>query len=231
MKKGVLFMVLLFLTGCSYCAMQTGNAPERATSESAEASHSETDTPSESNHTPYEEVDMSSIIVDETDADYIFLRDYVEFFTYGPIGEAAVMPDGLEAFGRIFAKENALDYFYKLESEAENEGKLYALCGLYYLDYANYPYLMEKYGSSVEVVTYMAGCEIMKRRIEELIKIGDEADLPVVRLIDNEDTYDAWRERNPSVASYMLDFFGGGIPDSVRYMLSLSWTSTKASTA
>lgn len=162
-------------------------------------------------YTPYDEIDFASIKIDETDIDYLCIKNAM-FFAESGVGYAGEIPDEIYAFGRLIKKENALDYFYKLESEADNEGKLYALCGIYYLDYNNYYYLMEKYGSSEETVSYMAGCIWMEDYpINELIKRDDNG---VVRLENNTDTIDKWLKRN-STTSFIEDFYGGSIPNMV----------------
>lgn len=186
MKKIVLVLFILFLTGCSKA------------------------------YVPYEKIDFTSINIDEKDSDYLCLKN-APFFAYSGVGYAGLIPEELYAFDRLMEKENALDYFHKLESEANNQGKLYALCGLYYLDYDNYAYLMEKYGASEEYVEYMEGCLWQEARINEIIKCEDEDGMPVVRFKDNQDTMDAWYERNAPTEGYLLDFYGGSIPFFAKY--------------
>lgn len=159
-------------------------------------------------HIPYDQIDFDAIEIDETNSDYLCLKD-ASFFTDGYVGVAAEMPKEIYAFGRLVRYRNALDYFYKLEQEASNQGILYALCGLYYLDYDNYPFLMEKYGSYEDTVTMMFGCIQYEWRFNDVIKIDG-----AVRLNNNKDTVDKWLLRNPT-DDYMLDFYGGGFPNSV----------------
>ena len=191
MRKRPMIMALLFLVCCSCGSMQSG-------------------------HVLYENIDISAIVIDETDADYVFLRDEVENFAYMGWGEIGHIREGLDAFRAIFEKENALDYFYRLETDAKYEGKLYALCGLYFLDHMNYPYLMEKYGSMVDVEVNFAEAGVMRIPISEIIR-REDSEYPVVRLQGAEDTLNAWFERNPTVNSHEVDFYGGGIPYIVRY--------------
>jgi len=157
---------------------------------------------------PYEQIDFAAINIDETDRDYEFLKN-APFFANGGVSYSGRIPDEIYAWGRLMKKTNALDYFYKLESEANNEGKLYALCGLYYLDNENYDYLMKKYGSTDEKVSYMSGCVRYEGySINELIKCNGKS---VVRLKNNEDTVEDWLERNKR-SSFAIDFYGGSIP-------------------
>ena len=191
MKKIIIVIILLMvLTGC--------------TKEPIEYAGSE--------YIPYEQIDFAGISINETDPDYIFLKN-AEFFADRGVSYDGHTPDEIYAWRRLFEKDNALDYFYKLESEANNEGKLYALCGLYYLDYHNYPYLMEKYRLTDETVTYFSGCIWSENySIRELIKSDEKS---AVRLNDNKDTIWAWLERN-GTGSFCMDFYGGSIPASVK---------------
>ena len=159
--------------------------------------------------------DISLKNINEKDSDYICLKN-AAFFADGGVGEAGQIPNEIFAFGRLFKKENASDYFIKLESEAGNAGKLYALCGLYYLDYSNYNYLMEKYCSDAETVTYMQGCIMSEYKMSEIIKREGADGSPVVRLKNNKDTLNAWCARNPTADGFTMDFYGGAIPYSVR---------------
>lgn len=149
--------------------------------------------------------------------DYIRLKN-APFFAYGNVGYAGETPKEHYAFRRLLNKENALYYFSKLERSANNEGKLYALCGLYYLDYDSYGNLMEKYGSSDEMVRFMSGCIISDEPISEIIKNDDRDGTPAVRLRDKEDTIEAWFGRNnfDRKNGYIVDFYGGSIPYLVK---------------
>ena len=158
----------------------------------------------------YEDIDFSAIIIDEADPDYVLLKN-AEYFAYGGIGAAGIIPEEKYAFKRIFKKENALDFFYKLEAEGNNQGKLYALCGLFYYDYGSYPYLMEKYGKSEETVEFFFGCSRGECPISELIKSDQRK---AIRLKDNRDTISEWCRRHRT-DSYFVDFYGGAIPEMV----------------
>ena len=142
---------------------------------------------------------------------------YAEFFAYGPIGYAGIVPDLIHAFGVLLICENAIDHFVKLEHEATLEGKLYALCGLYYLDYDNYYEHISKYLNDSRNVMEMSGCVMMEIPISWLIKLDG-----AIRLRSIDDTTGQWVNRNFGARNgWMVDFYGGGIPDSVLYYTGL----------
>ncbi|MDR1563851.1 MAG: hypothetical protein LBS74_02730 [Oscillospiraceae bacterium] len=150
-------------------------------------------------------VDVNTVSVDEADAYYTLLKN-AEYFSDSGVGYSNTMPDVIRAFGNIFARENALELFYKLEAEGNNAGKLYALCGLYYLDYDYYRNLMEVYANNKGTVNICSGCVVMEETMSEVIKMRG-----AVRLKNNKDTVDAWSRRTLSF-DYNMDFYGGSIP-------------------
>ncbi|MCL2637253.1 MAG: hypothetical protein FWD48_02680 [Oscillospiraceae bacterium] len=155
-----------------------------------------------------EDIDFENIIIDETDPDYILLLE-AEFFAWGGVGYAGSTPVYHYSFKRLFEKENALDYFYMLESNANNQGKLYALCALFYLDYDFFYTLIEEYSETDEEVTFMSGCSmIIGYEMNDLIRTDGRG---MVRLRNNDDTTDDWLKRNFR-KSFGVDFYGGGIP-------------------
>ena len=155
---------------------------------------------------------LSTIQIDEADPDYVYLKNAPIFATNG-VGYNNKSPEATYAFGRIYQREDALNYFLKLEAEANYEGKLYALCGLFYLDYENWGSYMEKYESLTKVVSYSSDTTIIENYpVNEIIK-SDE--INAVRLEDCNDTIQGWKQRSGVSDSYHLDFYGGSIPEVV----------------
>ena len=83
-------------------------------------------------------------------------------------------PREAEAFRTLFASENALDYFVKLEADATTAGKLYALCALYHLDSDNYQDYLKKYIDSDASVLLRSGCVTHSVEIRNYIKGGTQ---------------------------------------------------------
>ena len=80
------------------------------------------------------------------------------YFADGVVGEGGEIPEEIYALNRLVKKTNARQYLYKLAKEAGNEGKMYALCGLYDLDQAYFFARVGTYRISDETVVFMAGC-------------------------------------------------------------------------
>ena len=137
-------------------------------------------------------------------------------FADGPIGAAGATPDEICAFGKLLICINAKDYFIQLEQEATIEGKMYALCGLYYLDYDNYNTYIEKYLNDSTGITVMYGCIMYSMSVKELIK-NDEA----LRLKDINDTVNKWDNRKRPKYGFSTDFYGGGTPNNVLFYTKL----------
>lgn len=108
-----------------------------------------------------------------------------EVFTYAPGGlpkpdpNSNTLMDGnrpreAEAFRTLFASENALNYFVKLEADATTAGKLYALCALYHLDSDNYQDYLKKYIDSDASVLLRSGCVTHSVEIRNYIKGGTQ---------------------------------------------------------
>ena len=123
------------------------------------------------NEKAHENSAYAVITIDETDQDYLTLKNARVFAVSGVSDGGKIIPEEIHAFARLFENENAVDYFYKLELEANNQGKLYALCGLFYLDYDYYMYLLyTQYCLTDEMITYAGGCILLENwPISELI--------------------------------------------------------------
>lgn len=129
-------------------------------------------------------------------------------FSYEPVGYAGSMTKEIEAFSKIRNSRYAKKVFEELEREATAAGKLYALCGLYYLDYDYYYMVIDEYSKSDIQVETFSGCTKGNESIKDLIKSDYD---PTVQLSSNRDTIFKWCKRN-KIDCFGLDFYGGGIP-------------------
>ena len=109
--------------------------------------------------------------IDENDADYQALLS-PDFFAYGPVGYSGMLPDEIASLKCLLEKPNARLYFSALEQKADNEGKLYALCGLYHTDFELYKSLVESYAQNDESAKLMSGCIIYDQPIAPIIVDG-----------------------------------------------------------
>ena len=74
------------------------------------------------------------------------------------IGEANEVPQQVIAFKELYFGENVKDYFLRLENEGTDAGKLYALCGLYYLDKRTFDRLTKKHQHNTILIPGFEGC-------------------------------------------------------------------------
>jgi len=131
------------------------------------------------------------------------------------------------AFRNIFLSINAKSQFFDLLSKSNYEGKLYALCGIYHYDYEYYKKIIKDYLKVNTDIIYFEGCAIIDINIKDLILRNKEN---VVRLKNNKQTIDQWLDENEnlvktdtkndsrlpkSIATYTLDFIGGGYPQKI----------------
>jgi hypothetical protein len=158
--------------------------------------------------------DGNNLIINS--ADYKVLLN-AESFSDGGTGVSGTPTAETVAFKHIFFSENAGKTFDLLLANANFEGKLYALCGLYFYDFQKYKTYMEKYLNFNDRVTYFAGCLQEEIKISELIKDNDK---DVVRLISNSQTIEAWINENNAHNGYSVDFYGGAIPQSLKEYIS-----------
>ncbi|MCX7748088.1 MAG: hypothetical protein N2645_14570 [Clostridia bacterium] len=135
-----------------------------------------------------------------------------EVFSNGPTGYAGIMSNEIKAYAKLFSNKNAKDLFMKLENEGTLEGKLYALCALYYLDNDYYNKVIINYSLCDKMVKEEVGCELLEIRLNELIKSNDKN---VVKLSGNKDSIKEWQKRN-NIETFVKDFYGGGIPCSLK---------------
>ena len=119
------------------------------------------------------ETNFESIgVINTSNTDYQTLLN-AELFTYGSIGYPPSLPETIKAFHRLLAGINARLYFIDLEQNATNEGKLYALCGIYHTDFNLYQSLMGSYTKNTRTVHYMQGCMGSTQIINHLINSGN----------------------------------------------------------
>ena len=154
--------------------------------------------------------------IDEKNADYQTLL-HAEFFAYGGVGYSGDLPNEMKALWRLYKEPNARDYFVRLEQEANNEGKLYALCGIYHTDFKLYQVLMENYIQNEEWVKRQDGCIFSEEMIKESIlfegkHLTEKERNRIVRLKDHQESLDEWFKQNDAYESFYVDFYGGAVP-------------------
>ena len=131
--------------------------------------------------------ETSSIEINETDENYLILKS-ANHFSYGPTGAGGSMSKEVVAFYKVFKYEDAMDYFKKLETDANSEGKLYALCGLYLLDKTSFDNLIDKYINSNDKVLTLSGCLGSTKTVKEISNefINDKTPKSLMEYIENQ---------------------------------------------
>lgn len=160
-------------------------------------------------------IKFDSVQFDEDCAIAYDLLLNADIFAFGPVGYGGSIPDEIPALGKLMICKNAKDYFIQLEQEATIEGKLYALCGLYYLDYDNYNAYLEKYLNNSDEVQFQYDCIGIEIPVKDLIKFDG-----AIQLKGINDTITKWVKRTHQNEGGM-DFYGGGIPYGVLYYTGL----------
>lgn len=139
-------------------------------------------------------------------------------FSVGGTSYAGTPTKETIAFKHLFFSKNAHALFKKLIENGSLEGKLYALSGLYFYDYRTYKMTVEKYMNVDNIATIFSGCKLRKVELKELMKSKSEN---VVRLSNNLQTIEAWRNENNVTNGFTVDFYGGGYPQLIKeYIVS-----------
>ena len=90
-------------------------------------------------------------------------------FRASAVGEAGTIPPEVHAFRGILAAPNALDGFLRLEAGASIAGRLYAACGLFFLDAKAFGSAVERLKSLPDEVETQDGCMVTTRRVADVV--------------------------------------------------------------
>jgi hypothetical protein len=154
---------------------------------------------------------------DNIEKEYSLLKT-AEYFTDGPIGVAGKTPTTLIALKKVMKHTNSKSLLHDLIEEANYEGKLYALIGLYFVDYEYYIEEIQRFSQlQVNVRTY-EGCILSVEKMRDILrKEGDR----VIKLDNNTQTIAEWAKHSKINLEngYIVDFVGGGIPTVVKRYL------------
>lgn len=136
-------------------------------------------------------------------------------FAYGGTGYAGTIPEGIFALANLCQKEDAVAYLKAIEQNGNAGGRLYGLCGLYFLDYPYYLAALPKYTQTDETLLFANGCIVYpKYPIRDLMVCPG-----AIQLQSQEQTLEDYLDANGAEAWGPLDFAGGGIPEMLREYL------------
>lgn len=145
MKKLAIGMLCCLIVVLSGCSTQSG--------------------PSSSTPTP---------AIDESNVNYQLLL-MVEQFSIGPVSPP--MPDETvwdysphAAYMNLYSLSDAKEYFHLLEENGNPQGRLYAMCGLFYLDRQFYDDNIKLYADIEEVVVIADGDVFISMSVGDVVK-------------------------------------------------------------
>lgn len=124
-------------------------------------------------------------------------------------GSEGSTPTVIYAFRTLLAASEADAAFKQLLLEATQEGRLYALCGLYHTDPIHFEKVVQLYRTSDEPVNALFGCISYVMTVGEIVEKKDGP--AAVRRRDRKQSFEAWKKemRDKKLG---LDVIGGGWP-------------------
>lgn len=124
-------------------------------------------------------------------------------------GTEGSTPTVIYAFRTLLAASQADAAFKELLLEATQEGKIYALCGVYHTDPIHFEKVVQLYRNSDEPVNALFGCISYTMTVGEIVEKKDGP--AAVRRRDRKQTFEAWR-KEMLAKKLGLDVLNGGWP-------------------
>lgn len=126
-------------------------------------------------------------------------------FSSTAVGIAAVTPGEVFAFRDLLDEPKADEAFKVLLKEATPEGKLYAVCALWFTDPEEFQTQVKRLKDTTMKVNHVEGCERGEERVSRLLWSSEAG---AVRLKDNRQTIKEWLKANKP-ANLFYDIGGG----------------------
>lgn len=126
-------------------------------------------------------------------------------FSSTTVGIAGSTPSEVFAFRNLLDEPKADEAFKALLKEATPEGKLYAVCALWFTDPAEFQTQVKRLKDTSMKVNHVDGCERGEERVSRLLW---SVEAGAVRLKDNQQTIKEWLEANKP-ANLFYDIGGG----------------------
>ena len=133
----------------------------------------------------------------------------------GTFGFGPEVPDNTAAFRALVEMPDVGAVFRDLLENATPEGRMYALCGLWYTDHDLFLTAVEDFRGSFEQVTVQSGDMFYPMAVTSLIESPDSN---VVILDHIGQTPEEWLNENSGTNwSFITDMVGGGWPSLLRF--------------
>jgi hypothetical protein len=128
------------------------------------------------------------------------------------VGFAGQTPPEVIALRKLVSEKQAPLRFKELVDTGSTAGKLYALCGLYFSDYAEFQRKIKPFRTSKAKVTTLMGCSIGTDSVAEIVELRESG---VVRLTGPNDSLRNWLSKHPpgKDGGFRVDICGGGWPE------------------
>lgn len=126
-------------------------------------------------------------------------------FSSTTVGIAGITPSEVFAFRDLLDEPKADEAFKALLKEAAPEGKLYAVCALWFTDPAEFQTQVKMLRDTSMKVNHVDGCERGEERVSRLLWSTEAG---AVRLKDNKQTIKEWLDTNKP-ANMFYDIGGG----------------------
>jgi hypothetical protein len=128
------------------------------------------------------------------------------------VGYAGVTPPEVTALRSLVKEKEAGGILTRLLEEASVPGKLYALCGLYFCNYAEFQRSIKPFRTSKGTITTFMGCIRGEESVADLVERREPG---VVRLAGPKDSLRDWLSKHPAAKDngFRVDIYGGGWPE------------------
>jgi hypothetical protein len=130
------------------------------------------------------------------------------------IGYAGMLSVNAQNLEILINEDNGSDAFKALLKNGSMAGKLYALCGLYFTDYAAFSMEVKKFRKSKEKVNMVSGRESFEESVARIV----ESDAPNVAIIGPGESLEQYLAGNAG-RGYNIDIVNGGYQATFRHFV------------
>jgi hypothetical protein len=152
--------------------------------------------------------------IQSVDQAYLILLQ-AEDFAEGPVGYAGQTPPEHFALAYLVNHPTGKQFLVRLLESGSIQSKLYAICGLYFLDPSLFNDQIMKYRSDKTKVPVQQGCIGSFSPVAKVIR-STQPGLPrIVLMHPHEPLAEAQKRALKGVGSFQWDISGGGIPANI----------------
>jgi hypothetical protein len=144
----------------------------------------------------------------DIETDIAAIREMSVISGSGDGGRPGPISDSINAFRRLVKAKDAKEIFSNLLNEANPEGQLYALCGLFFTDKDAFQSALVTYENSAQKLYRQEGCSTFTGTVGELI----HSQRGGVILVNAGESTNRWFSEHPEYrqGGFATDIAGGG---------------------